>query len=88
MAKREETVAEREWHDFKAELLGRPHESLDLFDIERSIQHRLSAMGRELMAAAMKRADSDAPEVTSRSTVQHGGLEGLAIPSRDSGAIS
>ena len=30
MAKREETVAEREWHDFKAELLGRQRESLDL----------------------------------------------------------
>ena len=51
-------------HEFKAELLGRPRESIDLFDIERSIQEHLGAMGRELMAAAMKRADSDAPEVT------------------------
>ena len=63
MAKRDETVAEREWHELKAELLGRPRESLDLFDIERSIQEHLSAMGRELMTAAMKKADSDAPEV-------------------------
>ena len=63
MAKRDETVAEREWHELKAELLGRPRESLDLFDIERSIQEHLSAMGRELIAVAMKKADSDAPEV-------------------------
>ena len=63
MAKRDETVAEREWHELKAELLDRPRESLDLFDIERSIQEHLGAMGRELIAAAMKRADSDAPEV-------------------------
>lgn len=63
MAKRDETVAEREWHELKAELLDRPRESLDLFDIERSIQEHLSAMGRELMTAAMKKADSDAPEV-------------------------
>jgi len=63
MAKRDETVAEREWRELKAELLDRPRESLDLFDIERSVQEHLSAMGRELMTAAMKRADSDAPEV-------------------------
>ena len=63
MTKREETVAEREWHEFKAELLCRARESIDLLDIERSIQEHLSAMGRELMAAAMKKADSDAPEV-------------------------
>jgi hypothetical protein len=43
MTKRDETAAEREWHELKAELLGRPRESLDLFDIERSIQERLSA---------------------------------------------
>lgn len=63
MTKRDETVAERGWHEFKAELLGRPQEKLDLLDIERSIQEHLHAMGRELVAAAMKKADSDAPEV-------------------------
>lgn len=63
MTKRDETVAEREWHEFKAELLGRPHETLDLLEVERSIQEHLSAMGRELMVAAMKKADAEAPEV-------------------------
>jgi len=58
MAKRDETVAEREWHELKAELLGRPRESLDLFDIERSIHEHLSAMGRELMTASSKRRAS------------------------------
>jgi hypothetical protein len=49
MAKLEETVAEREWHEFKAELLGRPRESLDLFDLEGSIQDhpRRQSWGRE-----------------------------------------
>ena len=49
MAKREDTVAEREWHEFKAELVGRPRESVDSFDIERSIQDHLNAMGREVI---------------------------------------
>ena len=63
MTKRSETVAEREWHEFKADLQGRPAESLDLLDVERSIQEHLSAMGRELMVATMKKADTNASEV-------------------------
>ena len=63
MTKRSETVAEREWHEFKTELLGHARETLDLLDVERSIQEHLGAMGRELMVATMKKADSDAPEV-------------------------
>lgn len=63
MTKRSETVGERAWHELKAELESRPREALDLLEIERSIQDHLSAMGRELMAALMKRADTEASEV-------------------------
>jgi len=63
MTKREESVAERAWHEFRAELLGRAPETLDLVEVERSIQEHLSAMGRELMAATMTKADTTAPEV-------------------------
>lgn len=63
MPKRDETIAEREWYEFKAELLGRPRETLDLLAIERSIQEHLAAMGRELVVAAMTKADTEAPEV-------------------------
>lgn len=52
MTKRDETVAEREWHELKAELLDRPRESLDLFDIKRSIQECLNAMAVALPGAS------------------------------------
>jgi hypothetical protein len=38
-------------------------EEVNLLEIEWTIQERVNAMGRELMAEAMKRADTDAPEV-------------------------
>lgn len=63
MTKRSETVAEREWHELKAELGERPGETLNLLDVERLIQEHLGAMGRELMVATMKKADTDCPEV-------------------------
>lgn len=63
MTKRTETVGEREWHEFKAEVLGRQGETLDLLEVERSIQEHLNVMGRELMVEAMKKADTQAPEV-------------------------
>jgi hypothetical protein len=63
MSRLQETSAEREWRAFRDEVMGRPYESLDLLEIERGIQQRLNALGREMMEATMRRADSEAPEV-------------------------
>lgn len=64
MNERAETGAERAWREFKDELRTRPVEKLELGDIEREAQGRLNALGAELVAETMKRADTTAAEVT------------------------
>ena len=59
-----ETESERAWRAFKADLRSRPVEKLDLGKIEREVQGQLNALGAELVAETMKRADTTAPEVT------------------------
>jgi hypothetical protein len=58
-----ETVAQREFAAFRCELLAMKLDQLALLDIERKIQQRLHALGRELMSEVMKRADSVSSEV-------------------------
>lgn len=60
---RPETPAERELAAFRRELRAMKSEEVNLLDVERGIRARLKVLGREMMAEAMKRADTDAPEV-------------------------
>jgi hypothetical protein len=58
-----ETLAERELAAFQAELRTMKPEDVDLERVERESLKRLKAVGREMVAEAMKRADTSAPEV-------------------------
>ena len=58
-----ETPADRELAAFQAELQTLKAEEIDLEVVEREIVVRLKAVGREMLAVAMKRADTLAPEV-------------------------
>jgi hypothetical protein len=58
-----ETPAERELTAYRAEIRGMKAEDVDLDRIEREIRERLKTVGREMMADAMKQADTSAPEV-------------------------
>ena len=58
-----ETPAERELAAFRADLRAMKAEDVDLERVEREIGDRLKAVGREMIAEAMKRADTSAAEV-------------------------
>jgi hypothetical protein len=58
-----ETPAERELAAFRAELRTMKPEDVDLERIEREGLERLKAVGREMVAEAMKRADTSASEI-------------------------
>ncbi|MFC1642774.1 UPF0236 family transposase-like protein [Myxococcota bacterium] len=49
--------------EFRAELQQMKAEEVNLLEVERVIQERINTVGRELMAQAMKQADTDAAEV-------------------------
>jgi hypothetical protein len=63
MNERPESRAEREWRQFTQDLLGREVESLDLVSVEREIQARLHALGAELCAEVLRKADTTAAEL-------------------------
>jgi hypothetical protein len=58
-----ETPAERELSAYRTEIRNLQAEDVDLESIERGILERLKAVGREMLADAMRRADTAAPEV-------------------------
>jgi len=58
------TPAERALADFRRDLRATKGDTLDLLTTETQILERLKALGAEMMAEAMKRADVEAPEVT------------------------
>lgn len=58
-----ETPAERELASFRRAIRGMNVEEIDLLKIEQEVGERVKAVGRELMAEAMARADTTAPEV-------------------------
>jgi len=60
---RVDTPAERELAGFREEIRALKAEEMDLRRIEGEILERLKAVGREMVAEAMKRADTSAPEV-------------------------
>jgi hypothetical protein len=60
---RMETSAERELSAYRAEIRNMKAEDVDLESIERGILEHLKAVGREMLAEAMGRADTVAPEV-------------------------
>jgi hypothetical protein len=55
--------AERALAEFRRELAGMPPEAMDLMAIERWALELAKAWGRATLAEAMKRADTEAPEV-------------------------
>lgn len=57
------TPGERELAAFREELRTMKAEDVNLLNVEREIQERLNALGREMVAEAMARADTMAPEV-------------------------
>lgn len=57
------TPAERELSAYRAEIRNLKAEDVDLESVERGILERLKAVGREMLAEAMGRADTVAPEV-------------------------
>jgi hypothetical protein len=57
------TVAERELAAYRAELRKMKAVDVDLAQVEREILERLKSVGREMLSEAMKRADTQAPEV-------------------------
>jgi hypothetical protein len=63
MKERGETGSERAWREFKSEIRSRPAETLDLVEVERSMQEHLNALGAELTAEILERADTTAAEV-------------------------
>jgi hypothetical protein len=58
-----ETVAQRELNAFRRQIREMKAEDMNLIDIERKVQDRIKALGREMMVEAMKRADTKSPEV-------------------------
>jgi hypothetical protein len=60
---RMETPAERELSAYRAEIRNLRAEDIDLESVERGILERLKEVGREMLAEAMQRADTVAPEV-------------------------
>jgi hypothetical protein len=57
------TMGERELAAFREQILGMKGEEVNLLKVERELQERLNAVGREMLAEAMARADTRAPEV-------------------------
>jgi hypothetical protein len=57
------TLGEREVTAFRAQIRTMKAEEVNLVNVEREIQDRLNALGREMVAEAMARADTSAPEV-------------------------
>jgi hypothetical protein len=55
--------AERALRDFRAKVAEMPLEELNLTSIECEVRALTEALGREVMAVALRRADTDAPEV-------------------------
>ena len=55
--------AERALRDFRQKLAKMPCDPMGLSAVECEVRALTEALGRELMAAALKRADTDAPEV-------------------------
>jgi hypothetical protein len=55
--------AERAVQDYRKKLGEMPAESIKLATVECEVRALTEALGRELMAVALKRADTDAPEV-------------------------
>jgi hypothetical protein len=55
--------AERALRDFRAKVAEMPLQELNLTSIECEVRALTEALGREVMAVALKRADTDAPEV-------------------------
>lgn len=62
-AERIETPGERELATYREQIRALRSDEVDLLTIEESIVLRLKAIGAEMMADAMKRADTDAVEV-------------------------
>ena len=63
MTKDRLTDAERALRDYEHRIATLPSESLDLSTIEDEVRALLEARGRELMVEALRRADTNAPEV-------------------------
>jgi hypothetical protein len=57
------TLGERELSAFREQVRGMRAEDVNLVKVEREIQERLNAIGREMVAEAMVRADTTSPEV-------------------------
>jgi hypothetical protein len=60
---RVETPAERELASYREEIRAMKGEEVDLLTVEQEILERLKALGTEMIAEAMKRADIEAPEI-------------------------
>jgi hypothetical protein len=63
MTERIATPAEQELAKYRDEIRQLRSDDIDLLHVEETIVLRLKAIGAEMMAEAMKRADIDAPEV-------------------------
>lgn len=60
---RRDTDAERALREYEQRIGTMPPDSLDLMSVEEEIRRLLDARGREMVAVALKRADTQAPEV-------------------------
>jgi hypothetical protein len=58
------TEAERAMHQYSERILKMRPDGLDLVAIENDVRALVEARGKELMAEALKQADTDAPEIT------------------------
>lgn len=61
--KRIETASERVLATYREQLRAMKSDEVDLLSVEEGIVTRLKAIGAEMMAEAMKRADTDAAEI-------------------------
>lgn len=57
------SIGEIQFSHLRDEIRAMKAEEINLLEVESAIQERVNALGRELMAEAMNRADTDAPEV-------------------------
>src|SRR5262245_27532859 len=57
------TSGERELTAFRERIRAMGAAEVNLLNLEREVQERLNALGREMMAEAISRADTRAPEV-------------------------
>lgn len=58
-----ETPAERELAAYRKQIVEMRVETVDLLAVEQGIMIRLMALGAEMLAEALQRADTDAPEI-------------------------